>query len=375
MVNSKLVPPTLRRRVRIYRVVPGVVGLVFAGWSGWACVAPPEVAVSATQAVVVEAIEPAAFVPRLSLLGVVRPALQVALVTGADGAVGYPPRFGTSLLSGTRVDAGTLIAEIESPTVAAALSEARILERAAATEADRYRKAFAEGALSAANLAGILAEAEVARHRLAAAQVRRGELEVRSPIAGVLVVEQAIPARTIVTRGTVLATVITETDLLVEAWVHAEDASRLEAGLPVALRLGTGAERGRGVVRALVPSVDRGGFLQVVVAVESGAFAIGQGVELEVELAPSAAALTVPQEVLVGLDSSPAVYVVERRHGAIDLLARLRTVKTGARGAGRVEVLEGLRAGDRVVVSGIELLTDGASVVEAVDAGASAGGA
>jgi hypothetical protein len=112
----------------------------------------------------------------------------------------------------------------------------------------------------------------------------------------------------------------------------------------------------------------------VVVAVESGAFAIGQGVELEVELARSAAALTVPQEALVGLGSSTAVYVVERRHGAIDLLARLQTVKTGARGAGRVEIVEGLRAGDRVVVSGIELLADGAGVVEAVRAGASAGG-
>ena len=66
-------------------------------------------------------------------------------------------------------------------------------------------------------------------------------------------------------------------------------------------------------------------------------------------------------------EGGSALFVVEG--GA----ARRRPVATGARGEGRIEVVSGLAAGDKVVVSGAALLSDGARV-EAVEEPASAGG-
>jgi membrane fusion protein (multidrug efflux system) len=46
--------------------------------------------------------------------------------------------------------------------------------------------------------------------------------------------------------------------------------------------------------------------------------------------------------------------------------AKRRAVTTGGRGDGRIEVISGLAAGDKVVVNGAALLSDGARV-EAVE--------
>jgi len=54
-----------------------------------------------------------------------------------------------------------------------------------------------------------------------------------------------------------------------------------------------------------------------------------------------------------------------------DNIAHLTTVKSGARRAGEVEILEGLAAGDIIVVEGTVSLRDGATVsIKRTDGGA-----
>lgn len=82
----------------------------------------------------------------------------------------------------------------------------------------------------------------------------------------------------------------------------------------------------------------------------------GEGVELRVELDPHLQALTVPEEALVVSAGGTAVYVKDGRN------ARRRAVTTGSRSGGRVEVLTGLSPGDKVVVGGAALLSEGARI-------------
>ncbi|HMB58169.1 MAG TPA: efflux transporter periplasmic adaptor subunit, partial [Arenimonas sp.] len=56
------------------------------------------------------------------------------------------------------------------------------------------------------------------------------------------------------------------------------------------------------------------------------------------------------------------------RVGADSKVAQV-PVKIGARRAGWVEIVDGVSAGDRVVVEGTVKLKDGAKIVEAPDAG------
>lgn len=67
-------------------------------------------------------------------------------------------------------------------------------------------------------------------------------------------------------------------------------------------------------------------------------------------------------------EGGSAVYVVRGK------AAQRRAVTTGARGEGRIEVLSGLSPGDKVVVGGASLLSDGATV-EAVEEPATPGAA
>jgi RND family efflux transporter MFP subunit len=68
-------------------------------------------------------------------------------------------------------------------------------------------------------------------------------------------------------------------------------------------------------------------------------------------------ALLVPGAVLVERGQLTGVYVVDAHE-----IARLRLVTTGARQGDRVEILSGLRVGERIVVEGVERVSDGARV-------------
>jgi membrane fusion protein (multidrug efflux system) len=83
--------------------------------------------------------------------------------------------------------------------------------------------------------------------------------------------------------------------------------------------------------------------------------------------------LSVPELALVGEGEGRFVYVV----GA-DGAAKRVSVRTGLRSAGRVEILEGLKPGQKVVTEGVVKLSDGMKVRLAgpnAGAGAAGGGA
>jgi hypothetical protein len=66
----------------------------------------------------------------------------------------------------------------------------------------------------------------------------------------------------------------------------------------------------------------------------------------------------VPRAAVVERGQLTSVFVVDTQG-----IAQLRLVTAGARQGDRVEILSGLGAGERIVVEGVERVTDGARVV------------
>ncbi|MFL6194621.1 MAG: efflux RND transporter periplasmic adaptor subunit [Thermoanaerobaculia bacterium] len=305
----------------------------------------------------------ASFQPTIVLLGVVRPGKEAEVVIPAAGRLRYPDRFRDGLSSGLTVRAGEVLARLVNPDTQSDLAEARLRLEAASTELNRYQKAFDSGVVSAAQLASYKAEAELAAQRLAAARQRQSTLELRSPVSGWLLVERRLPAEGEVQAGTPLARVASGGPPRVEARAAAGDRGRLHAGLGVRFVLpGVPGAAGRGVIREIAPVLEAGGTVAVVAEVTEGAGMppAGEGLELHVELDPRPDALTVPEEALVVSEGGSALYLVRGKS------AQRRAVTTGARGEGRIEVLSGLSPGDKVVVGGASLLSDGVTV-EAVE--------
>ncbi|MBI4178066.1 efflux RND transporter periplasmic adaptor subunit [bacterium] len=67
-------------------------------------------------------------------------------------------------------------------------------------------------------------------------------------------------------------------------------------------------------------------------------------------------ATVIPEEAVVPQGGDMFAYVIEAN------TARLRPIRTGLRSRGKVQILEGLTAGERVVVAGVQKLRDGAPV-------------
>jgi len=313
-------------------------------------------------AVRLEVAKRATFQPELTVLGVVRPASLAEVTVPAGGRVRYPGRFAGGLVSGVEVRAGEVLARVSLQDAEAGLAEARLRLDVASSELARHQRAFDQGVEAAATLASFKAEADLARNRLAAAQQRLGRLDLRAPLSGRLIVDQKVPAESEVAAGTVLARIAAGGSLRIEGRAAAADRDRLHAGLAVRFAPPAGTLGGAGAIREVAPVVDAGGTVSVLAEVTdpTGLPAPGEGVELRVALDRHEQALTVPEEALVMTEGGNAVFVAERSAGG--LAARRRTVETGARGGGRVEVLRGLSPGDKVVVSGAALLADGDAV-------------
>ncbi|MDD3643307.1 MAG: efflux RND transporter periplasmic adaptor subunit [Candidatus Krumholzibacteria bacterium] len=159
------------------------------------------------------------------------------------------------------------------------------------------------------------------------------------------------------------------------AWVARTDTVRIsfEAGSrqAMALRVGQSAEwfstetgeRGEGRITRLDLSADPQTHLLAGEATfpnPGGRLIPGVLVSMRVLTGDRRGVVTVPAGCLLQRNGNLAVFVVEESGGA--LTARQRVVAVGLRGSDEVEILEGVAAGERVVVFGQTMIEDGTLV-------------
>jgi HlyD family secretion protein len=213
--------------------------------------------------------------------------------------------------------------------------------------------------------------AEVAAARAALLEVDparssgRAVAEVRSPSAGrVLRVHQQ--SERIVPAGTPLVEVADAAGLEVVVDVLSTDAVRIQPGATMRVVEWGGEDALEGRVRLVEPA----GFTKVsTLGVEEQRVnviadllqppaALGDGYRVEARIVTWAGAdvVKVPNSALFRTGTEWSVFVAE------DGRARLRPVRVGHRGAAEAEVVEGLRAGEAVILFPSDRIRDGARV-------------
>lgn len=288
---------------------------------------------------------------------------------------------------GDQVRAGQVLATFANETVAAdvaqaraALMEAEASAAEAAANAERARTLQNTGALSEQQInqyltAGQTAKArvEAARAMLAAQQLRLRHVQVVAPDSGIISA-RAATVGAVVPAGTELFRMIRKGRLEWRAEVTSSELGRIRPGAPASVVAVNGAEL-KGKVRMVGPTVDPQSRAAIVYVdlgaadasappARAGMFARG-----EFHLGTSSA-LTVAQQAVVLRDGFSYVF----RLGPDRRVQQLK-VKAGRRIGERIEVLEGLKADDAVVVSGAGFLNDGDLVRLAPEASANAAGA
>ncbi|HYE51085.1 MAG TPA: efflux RND transporter periplasmic adaptor subunit [Azospirillaceae bacterium] len=265
---------------------------------------------------------------------------------------------------GDRVERGDLLAQIDDARLRAQQDLRRAELRAALAEvelarAEAERKARLAGTAAAAEidrsrsaLAWKSALAQAARARLEEAEIMLGQARVTAPIAGVIASVSTYQGETVAAsfQAPTFVTILDPARLEVQAYVDEADIGRIRVGQPVTFQVE--AFRGRhlpGVVRAVQPrAVPVNNVVTYVVVV-----AIGEAPA--VELRPEMTAhVTVPLEQRDAVLSLPRGAVLEEGGEAFALVRgedgwTRRPLRLGLRTPQRVEVLDGLGEGERVL--------------------------
>lgn len=264
--------------------------------------------------------------------------------------------------SGDEVARGEVLVTLSGQAQQASLAEAQ----AAAAEAERlYRRQSelaAQQLIARAQLDTQRATRDAARARVAQARAAIGDRTVRAPFAGVLGIRQVSPGA-LVTPGTPIATLDDVARVFVDFPMPESELARVAAGHR--LQGSVAAFPGRtfdGTVSTVDARVDpatrsvtvRGDFA-------NPDRALRPGMLMEVRVSrPERQALVLPEIAIVQVGRESFVFRV-----AADGKVERVPVEVGARAGGRVEVSDGLAAGDRIVVDGTGKLRPGMTISEA----------
>jgi multidrug efflux system membrane fusion protein len=351
---------------RLFRIAP-VLLLLLVACDREDYVPPPAVPVRT------EVIKRSALTPTLTLLGVIRAAQSIPIAAQQGGTIRYPQRFANGLQTGAQIRRGDVIASIENDDVRAAQTEARLQLDAASAELERAERSYQQGVIASAELSERRVRAGLARERFKSASKRMSTLRLLAPATGTLVVSKVYPPGMLVDASSILGEIATAGAPMVESSVAASERASLRPGLPVALiARGSPAWSGKGRIVEVAATVAESGTSRVVAAIDADERTPppGTGVEVTVQMDPKTSVLSVPEEAIVAGTEGAAVYLAGGSEGAATLFRVKRVaVETGGRAEGRVEITSGLRDGDRVIVGGVEALTDDAVATEVVDRG------
>lgn len=185
-----------------------------------------------------------------------------------------------------------------------------------------------------------------ARAALAVAEARLGYAALRSPVAGTVLTRSVEPGDT-VQPGRVLLTLAPDGATELSAQIDEKNLALLAVGQTA--RVSADAYAGRhfaAEVSYIAPSVDaQRGSVEIRLRVhEPPAYLKHEmTVSIDVETGRRAEALIVPADCLRDADGAPWLLVVR------DGVAERRPVRVGLRGAGRVEIVDGLNDGEAVL--------------------------
>ncbi len=224
------------------------------------------------------------------------------------------------------------------------------------SEASRVRVNISEDDVSAAQ-----ASVDAARAAVSMLEVELSKRTITSPVSGVVAQRMADPGE-VANFGQALVRIVTSQILKFEATVSELEIGQVIPGMPVEVTVdGVPGRTFEGKVLTLHPAGDaqsRNFVVEVSVPrddkIKPGMFASGL---VPVEVAENAVAI--PKDALVEVKDGYKVFVVEAD------VAKERKVVLGLQNRNRVVVLQGVNAGDEVVVSGQASLSDGTPIKRA----------
>jgi len=298
---------------------------------------------------------------------------QVQITARVAGAVDK-----VNFAEGASVKQGDLLVAIEPDRYQVAVDQAKAaLDRAVATEKSaeaelaRRQQAVAQhpGLVAgeeveqyATNVATGKADVASAQQAVRVAQLNLRDSYVRAPFAGVIQSRSVVGGQYL-QPGAILATLLQRDPLLLRFGVTEQDAPRLKKGMIANMKLRESARQYTAKIMLVADSADPATRLVPVTAevddtehkywLRPGAFC-----EVDVPVGDAKQAIVIPSLSVSPTASGNIVYTIDDKN-----VAHLRQVQLGMyTPEGGVEITQGLAAGEVLVITGFEALSEGAPV-------------
>jgi len=265
---------------------------------------------------------------------------------------------------GASVRPGDSLAVLEAAVLRAQVEEARAVARLAREQYERQRVLWEDERVGT-EVAYLQAKygAASADARLATLEARLARTVIRAPVSGVFD-EKFVEAGEMAQAGAPVARVVSLDRVKVVAGVPERYAANIRAGATARVSFDVLPDRkldGRIAFVGSVVDADNRTFPIEVILPNPGRVIKPQMVaNVEVVRAQLEGVIVIPQQVVTRTSTGYEVFVVVERDG--QPMAEARPVRLGPSHENQVVVDEGLTAGDRLIVVGQQLVSEGTAV-------------
>jgi membrane fusion protein (multidrug efflux system) len=313
------------------------------------------------------AVQAMQFVDRIDAVGTARAREQVTLAAPVTDRI-----VRLNFTDGGYVTAGQIVAVLAQGQETAALADAQARARNAGQQLARLEQLRQRGFATNASLDAQVAAADSAQAMAAQARASIGDRVIRAPFSGFASLRM-ISAGAVVAAGTEIATISDTSEIKLDFPVPETILATLSAGQAIVARAAAYPDQPfRGRIATIDPVIDPATRAVMVRAIlPNGDRRLKPGMLMNVAIeGRTRTAAAIPELAAIGQGDERFVYRLQP-----DGTVKRVTVRIGAREGDRVEVVEGLVPGDRIIVEGVVKLTDGMKVRLAGPAGASPGNA
>ena len=308
-------------------------------------------------------LETASFADMIVLSGETEPVRSATVSSELPGRI-----TGFTLEDGDAVEEGQLVLRVSTNSYGPQRAQLETNERQLERDIARQQQLIERGLGTTADLQALETQLELTRERIEEIDVVVRSARTLAPIDGT-VVQTYVEAGEYIGPGAPAARIIDTSTIVVRVGLPEREIAYVREGMEIdvtieALDLGV-----QGTLTQIGLEADRNNRtfpVEVQVDNADGRLRSGMRASVRIPRRSFEAALLVPRDaVMQGLGGQEVFVAAE---GA----AQLRTIETGPGRAGYTVVLDGLSAGDTLVVRGQQLLVDG-ETVRTVDRGACCG--
>ena len=260
---------------------------------------------------------------------------------------------------GDYVSQGTVLARVDDAYMRFALENATINYNKNKEDIQRYENLLAGNATTETQLRDIRIAYENSKVQVEQVQRQLEDTYIRAPFSG-YITSREIELGKFVSIGAPIASIADVSELKVSLSVTEANVYRLQKGqnVNVTTQIYPGVTF-TGKIAHISPQGDNAHSYPVEISLPNSAqnpLKAGTYMNVSIDMGKAQPVLSIPRDAIVSSVKDPAVYRIEGN------IAKLVKITTGKDYENSIEVLQGLREGDKVVVNGQINLMDGATV-------------